>query len=322
MQQSDAVFIGFAHADDAAAAHGDSRLPDMLQRAQSVLVISRRDDLAVKLGGRIEIVVVGIQAGIGETLRLRFIQHAKRATYFQSNRRHASDHFKHRLELRTIADLAPGRTHAESRDSLCARFARRFHDVFYGKQILPVHARFIVRALRTIGAILRTPAGLDRQQLAKLYLARLKILTVHPLCREQSIEQARVIQGANFVAGPVVFQPIRLHAGIINGPGAARNLVGYKFAMSLRKEYVRILSIKIVEDLIKEEMLEVPEGFDLAEQLFQVMDAEINLEDRINDEVRVLLNQYQEQMRQSGASYQEMFKLIKNKLVRERKLVL
>ena len=92
--------------------------------------------------------------------------------------------------------------------------------------------------------------------------------------------------------------------------------------MSLRKEYVRILSIKIVEDLIKEEMLEVPEGFDLAEQLFQVMDAEINLEDRINDEVRVLLNQYQEQMRQSGASYQEMFKLIKNKLVRERKLVL
>ena len=40
------------------------------------------------------------------------------------------------------------------------------------------------------------------------------------------------------------------------------------------------------------------------------------------DEVRVLLNQYQDQMRQSGASYQEMFKLIKNKLVRERKLVL
>ena len=69
-------------------------------------------------------------------------------------------------------------------------------------------------------------------------------------------------------------------------------------------------------------MIEVPEGFDLAEQLFQVMDAEVNLEDRINDEVRMLLNQYQDQMRQSGASYQEMFKLIKNKLVRERKLVL
>jgi hypothetical protein len=92
--------------------------------------------------------------------------------------------------------------------------------------------------------------------------------------------------------------------------------------MGLRKEYVRLLSTKIVEDLIKQEMIEVPEGLDLAEQVFQIMDAEVNLEDRLNDEVRVLLNQYQDQMRQTGASYQEMFKLIKNKLVRERKLVL
>jgi hypothetical protein len=92
--------------------------------------------------------------------------------------------------------------------------------------------------------------------------------------------------------------------------------------MGLRKEYVRLLSTKIVEDLIKQEMIEVPEDLNLAEQLFPIMDAEINLEDRINEEVRGLLNQYQDQMRQSGASYQEMFKLIKNKLVRERKLVL
>ena len=85
---------------------------------------------------------------------------------------------------------------------------------------------------------------------------------------------------------------------------------------------MQLLSRKIVEDLIKQEMIEIPDGLDLAEQVFQVMDAEVNLEDRINEEVRLLLNQYQDQMRQSGASYQEMFKLIKNKLVRERKLVL
>jgi hypothetical protein len=92
--------------------------------------------------------------------------------------------------------------------------------------------------------------------------------------------------------------------------------------MGLRREFVRLLSTKIVAELKKQEMIEVPENFDLAEPLFQVMDAEINLEDRINEEVRGLLNQYQDQMRQTGASYQEMFKLIKNKLVRERKLVL
>lgn len=92
--------------------------------------------------------------------------------------------------------------------------------------------------------------------------------------------------------------------------------------MGLRREYVRLLSTKIAEELVEQEMIEVPEGLDLAEQVFQVMDAEVNLEDRLNEEVRGLLNQYQDQMRQSGASYQEMFKLIKNKLVRERKLVL
>ena len=92
--------------------------------------------------------------------------------------------------------------------------------------------------------------------------------------------------------------------------------------MALRREFVQLLSKKLVEELGEQEMIEIPEGLDLAQQLFQVMDAEVNLEDRINDEVRMLLNQYQDQMRQSGASYQEMFKLIKNKLVRDKKVVL
>ncbi|PYR92085.1 MAG: DUF507 domain-containing protein [Acidobacteria bacterium] len=92
--------------------------------------------------------------------------------------------------------------------------------------------------------------------------------------------------------------------------------------MALRREYVRFLSVKVAEELQKQEMIGVPEDLDLAERVFQVMDTEVNLEHRIDDEVRSLLNQYQDQMRQSGASYQEMFKLIKNKLVKERKLVL
>jgi uncharacterized protein len=92
--------------------------------------------------------------------------------------------------------------------------------------------------------------------------------------------------------------------------------------MSLRKEFVRLLSKKLVDELIEQEMIEVPNGLDLSEQILEVMDAEVNLEDRINEEVRTVLKQYEEQMRQSGASYQEMFKLIKNKIVKERKLVL
>ena len=92
--------------------------------------------------------------------------------------------------------------------------------------------------------------------------------------------------------------------------------------MSLRKEFVHVLATKVVEELIQQEMIAVPEGLDLTEQVYGVMEQETSLEDRINEEVRVLLNQHQDQMRASGASYQEMFKLIKNKIVKERKLVL
>ena len=92
--------------------------------------------------------------------------------------------------------------------------------------------------------------------------------------------------------------------------------------MALRKEFIRLLADKMAEELVQLEMIEVPAGYNLAEQLFQVMDAELGLEDKINDEVRTLLNQYSDHMRQNGISYQEMFKLIKNKLVRERKIIL
>ena len=92
--------------------------------------------------------------------------------------------------------------------------------------------------------------------------------------------------------------------------------------MSLRKEFVRLLAFKVSAALLEQEMIEIPEDFDLPNFLYPAMDEEANIEDRINAEVRTLLNQYQDQMRQTGASYQEMFKLIKNKFVKERKLVL
>ena len=92
--------------------------------------------------------------------------------------------------------------------------------------------------------------------------------------------------------------------------------------MALRREFVRLLADKVVEELVEMEMIEIPDGFALKETIYQVMDAELSLEDKLNDEVRVVLNQYSDHMRQNGISYQEMFKLIKNKMVRERKMIL
>jgi hypothetical protein len=92
--------------------------------------------------------------------------------------------------------------------------------------------------------------------------------------------------------------------------------------MGLRKEFIRLLSTKLAEELVSREMIEAPEVGVLSEEIYRVIDAEVSIEDRINDEVRGILNQLQDQKRQTGASYQEMFKLVKNKLVRERKIVL
>jgi hypothetical protein len=54
----------------------------------------------------------------------------------------------------------------------------------------------------------------------------------------------------------------------------------------------------------------------------QKMMEEITVEDRLNDEVRDILTQHQDEMRRTGVSYQEMYKKVKGQLARDRKLVL
>ena len=49
---------------------------------------------------------------------------------------------------------------------------------------------------------------------------------------------------------------------------------------------------------------------------------ELGLEDRINEEVRVILEAFQDDMLKSGASYPEMFKKVKMELARKYKAVL
>ena len=92
--------------------------------------------------------------------------------------------------------------------------------------------------------------------------------------------------------------------------------------MALRTEIVELLAEKISDELVERELIELPEGFSVRETLFEALNAEVTIEERINEEVRTVLNEYGNQMRDSGASYQEMFKLIKKKLVRERKIIL
>jgi hypothetical protein len=92
--------------------------------------------------------------------------------------------------------------------------------------------------------------------------------------------------------------------------------------MLLSRDYVGYMAKEVVKKLVEGEMLECPSQDKLAEQVRLVMADELAVEDRINEEVRNILNEKQEEMRRTGVSYQEMFKKVKAHLARERKLIL
>ena len=92
--------------------------------------------------------------------------------------------------------------------------------------------------------------------------------------------------------------------------------------MLLSKEYVGYLARQITKRLIDGKFIAVKEVPPVVEQINSSLTEELSLEDRINDDVRKILEAYSDEMRRSGANYQEMFKKIKNELVKKYKAVL
>lgn len=60
----------------------------------------------------------------------------------------------------------------------------------------------------------------------------------------------------------------------------------------------------------------------LVETLDQAVTGELSIEDRLNSEVRQLLKAYERQIETGQVDYQKMFTMIKQKLVRERGIIL
>src|SRR5215468_3230624 len=90
--------------------------------------------------------------------------------------------------------------------------------------------------------------------------------------------------------------------------------------MLLARELVAYLSRQIVKRLIPG-IIETPVPDAVAERVAAVITEELEIEDRLNDEVRDLLSQYSEYMRREGVSYQEMFRRIKNTMISQRKVI-
>jgi hypothetical protein len=81
--------------------------------------------------------------------------------------------------------------------------------------------------------------------------------------------------------------------------------------MIFSNEYVGYLARKTVRGLLDAKVIKTAKPQLLSERVAAGLLDELKLEDRINEEVRLILETYQEDMRRTGASYPEMFKKVK-----------
>lgn len=94
--------------------------------------------------------------------------------------------------------------------------------------------------------------------------------------------------------------------------------------MLLNRDYVGHMASEVIKKLIEGNLIEIKEK-DVEPVIARVrarMMEEISVEDKVNEEVRNILTQYQDEMRRTGISYQEMFKRVKGQIARDKKLIL
>jgi hypothetical protein len=92
--------------------------------------------------------------------------------------------------------------------------------------------------------------------------------------------------------------------------------------MIFSREYIGYLARRTVKHLVDTKKIYTNDAALVEARVTEGMIEEFSLEDRINDEVRVILEAYQQEMLKSGAQYAEMFKKVKGELARKYKAVL
>ncbi len=93
--------------------------------------------------------------------------------------------------------------------------------------------------------------------------------------------------------------------------------------MRLRKEMIERISAKVVDRLLRRELIEVstsPEA--LSAKVTRIIEEDLLVEDRLNEEVKEILRSHQDEMDKDNVDYSRMFTMVKTKLARERNLVL
>ena len=92
--------------------------------------------------------------------------------------------------------------------------------------------------------------------------------------------------------------------------------------MLLQRDFVAHMASEVVKRLIEGGHIETKAAEAVTQRIRQRMLEELSVEDRLNEEVRQILIERQDDMRRLGVSYQEMYKKVKQQLARDRKLIL
>jgi uncharacterized protein len=90
--------------------------------------------------------------------------------------------------------------------------------------------------------------------------------------------------------------------------------------MLLAREFIDYISRQLINRL-SPAAFETSSPSAAAGVIAQVIEEDLATEDKLNDEVRDILDQYSDYMRRENVSYQEMFRKIKNQLLSQRKIV-
>jgi hypothetical protein len=92
--------------------------------------------------------------------------------------------------------------------------------------------------------------------------------------------------------------------------------------MRLNKNQIEHMAFIIVRNLFKEEKIIADSKNDLIADISNLITEEFLKEDKLDQEVREILNQHMEKIRKENIEYQTMFRMIKTKLAKERNIVL
>jgi hypothetical protein len=93
--------------------------------------------------------------------------------------------------------------------------------------------------------------------------------------------------------------------------------------MRVPKSWVPLLAKRIVDNLIQKKLIDasaLPKN--LVEVTERLITEELTVEDRLNEEVRQLLKKYESDIEKGHLDYRKLFDMTKQKLIRDRNIVL